>query len=137
MATGQLSSGAGSRDIDGAGRENSGSMSATAVGMFRSDRNWKLKLLDWLFAQGAIAVVLSAWLGWTIYDGTLKEKAAIEAARARQEWEQKLADRIDARFTVIMTDFRTALQMVIADSRENAQRQETRIDRMIDGLKNR
>lgn len=98
-------------------------------------RNWKARILDWIFAQGSIAVVLIAWLGWTIYDGNLKEVARIQAATARQEWEQKLADRIDARFTLVIGDFKAAIRDISSDNQKTVDRYESRFDRLLDRLK--
>ncbi len=98
-------------------------------------RDWKTRLLDWVFAQGSIAIVLIAWLGWTIYSGVQVDKNRIEAAQKRMEWEQKLWDKIDGRLTELADSYTKSLEKVISASDRKMERDEVRFDKIIDRLK--
>jgi len=100
-----------------------------------ANKGWKERALDWIFAQGSVAIVLIAWLLWTIYDSAKKEEAGIDAARARIEWEQQLFTKIDGRFSEISADFRMTIKQILDATEKKAERDEHRFDKIIDKIK--
>lgn len=100
-----------------------------------SARDWKTRALDWIFAQGSIAIVLIAWLGWTIYNGQQLEKARIESSQRRMEWEEQLFKKIDQRLTDLAESFTKNLEKVITANERKTERDETRFDKIVDRIK--
>lgn len=98
-------------------------------------KDWKARAIDWVFAQGSIAIVLIAWLGWTIYDGIQRDKSQIEAAQARIEWESKLWEKIDTRLTTLSDAYAKSLERIISANERKTERDEVRFDKIVDRIK--
>lgn len=105
-------------------------------------KDWKTRSLDWIFQQGSIAIVLMAWLGWTIYSGIQIEKARIVAAEVRQEWEESLWSKIDVRLSHqasklerMSDEFTKNLEKIISANERKTERDEIRFDKIVDRIK--
>lgn len=98
-------------------------------------QDWKSRLIDWAFAQGAVAVVLMAWLIWTIYDGDQRERSKVIAAQTRMEWESKLWNKVDVRLTELSDSYTKALEKVIQANERKTERDEIRFDKIVDRIK--
>jgi len=98
-------------------------------------KDWKTRALDWVFAQGSIAIVLIAWLGWTIYDGIQKDKAWMDAAAVRKSWEEQLWTKIDSRLIDMSSAYERSLEKVISAYERKTERDEIRFDKIVDRIK--
>ncbi len=105
-------------------------------------KDWKTRALDWIFAQGAVVVLLIAFLVWTIYDGTQREKLRIEAAQKRMEWEEKFWGKVDGRLTEISTkmndmaeSYVKSLDRIILANERKTERDEIRFDKIVYRIK--
>ena len=99
------------------------------------EKDWKALAIDWVFAQGSIAIVLIAWLLWTIYAGTQRDLAVEQAAIARKVWEEQLWVKIDNRLTTMSDAYERALEKVISANERKTERDEIRFDKIVDRIK--